>query len=142
MADLVDIRLDVDELVARLNRMEAASMNLPMDAFATITLGYVEEMFQTQGAVGTQGEWDPLLLSTLQRHPRRVGGMILQDTGAMANVQVMDVQEQSFVVKSPKDYARWHIRGTRHMARRDFFALNFTDLLNEMSDFVFEEIRK
>jgi hypothetical protein len=138
----VDIRLDVDELKARLNRMSANAATLPMDAFAAMVVADVDDMFQTQGASGSDGEWAPFQRATLIRHPRRIGGMLLQDTGATANIQVAEVTEQSFRVRSPTAYAGFHVRGTRFMEKRNFFALNFPDLLERMSELALEELKR
>lgn len=137
----VDIQLNIDELIARLRRMEANSMTLPMESFAALVLGEVDDMFKTQGASGADGTWAPFSPETLKRHPRRVGGMLLQDTGATANIQVGSFDEQSFVVRSPTAYARFHITGTRHMPKRNFFALNFPELLDQMSELVMQELK-
>lgn len=139
---LVSVRFDVEPLVQQLERMGANAYTLPMDAFAQLVLNDIEEMFETQGAAGTDGEWDPLTAATLKRHPRRIGGMLLQDTGATANMQIRDVHEMGFTYFSPTSYSKFHITGTEHMVKRDFFALNFSDLFDRMGELALEEIRK
>jgi len=138
----VDIRINVDELVAKLTRMSANAATLPMDAFAAMMVADVDDLFQSQGKTGTDGEWAPFRPATLLRHPRRIGGMLLQDTGATANIQVTEVTQQSVTIRSPTSYAGFHVTGTRSMAKRNFFAINYPDLVERMSELAIEELKR
>jgi phage gpG-like protein len=140
--DLVEVRLDPDDLVMRIERMGGNSKMLPMDAFAALVVAEIDDVFQSEGVEGTEGKWDPLSLETLRRHPRRRGGKILQDTGAMANVQVKEAGDMRVVIASPTGYAQHHITGTRNMPKRDFFALNFEELLEELGILALQEMEK
>ena len=140
--DLVSVRIDTDELVAKLDRMGANSKNLPLDAFAALAIAEVDDVIQSEGVKGTDGQWDPLSSETLRRWPRRRGGKLLQDTGALANIQVAKVEEQSFTLASPKDYAKFHVTGTRNMPKRDFFALDFASLMEQFGELALEEIKR
>jgi len=140
--DSFEVRLDVDELILHLQRFDANSRTLPMDAFAALVIGEVDLVIESEGAEGTDGRWEPFSEETLRRHPRRVGGMLLQDTGATAVIQVKEVSEQTVVIASPTEYAEHHLQGTRNMPKRDFFALNFPRVLEELGEIALEEILK
>jgi len=140
--DDVFVRVDADSLIARINSLDQNVSSLPMDLFGQLIVNEVDEAFQSQGASTERGRWEPFNPRTLKRHPRRIGGMLLQDTGATANVQVMEVTADSVTVRSVTKQSRWHIEGTEHMPRRDFFALRFDRLLEELGEMVLEEIMK
>ncbi len=138
----IDVEFDVSELQRALRRYQTRNRNLPMDAFANLLINEVEDVFETKGGSGTAGSWEPFRPSTLERHPRRVGGMILQDTGATANIQVMRVEPQAVEIGSPTVQAPFFLSGTRNMVKRDFFALNFPKVLAELGDLVLQEFQR
>ncbi len=115
--------------------------NLPWQQFGTFMLGAVDEMFETSGAAGTDGEWTPLAASTIERRPDRAGGQILEDTGAMAAIQIFDIGEDSVTIGSNPRYAKYHLDGTSNMDKRDFFALNFAVVLDDLADLAMQEMR-
>lgn len=135
----IEVKFDVTDLGRQIRRFEDKTRNLPMDLVGTMLLGAVEEMFETEGAAGTQGAWRPFETTTLQRHPRRIGGMLLQDTGATANVQIKEVAGHSVSLESPPDYAGWHLIGTGNMVQRDFFAIKFGKLFEAVGDELMQE---
>lgn len=134
------VEVDVRDLLRSLDDYEARVKNLPMDVYAMLLVSKVDEMFQTEGASGTDGPWQPLSASTLRRHPRRRGGQLLQDSGATA--ASVGAEEQGHVISLYAGTAqtRFHIQGTEFMPRRDFFALNFPLVLEELASLVAQEL--
>lgn len=138
----IDIKVDSGDLGRAIHAMSNRVKNIPMDLLGQMLVNAVDEMFETEGAAGTAGQWKPLRESTIARNPRRAGGQILQATGAMANIQVKEVSEYSVTVESPTAYAAWHLSGTKDMVARDFFALQFDKVLGEMGDLVLQEFAR
>lgn len=134
----VDVRVDTSQLESRIRRFQARTKNLPMDLIGQLFVNESEEMFETEGASGEDGPWAPLAESTIARQPRRAGGLILQDTGVTANVQVMEVGEFSVTIGSPSEWSGFHIDGTADMPQRDFFAFRFSKVLDEAGDLVLQ----
>lgn len=137
--DEVNVQVDVSDLNRAIHRYEDRTKNLPMDLVGQMLVNAADEMFDTEGAAGTDGPWTPLAESTLKRYPRRVGGQILQDTGATAAVQVDEIQEFSVTITSPTGWSGFHIDGTRYMPKRDFFAFDFGKVLDDVGDEVLQE---
>lgn len=135
-----EFEFDVSDLSREVQKATRRLKNLPMDYLGQILIGHVDDMFQSEGAAGTAGAWEPLKQSTIERHPRRAGGMILQDTGATANIQVTESSNFSVTVASPTVQAQHHLDGTDSMVARDFFALRFNDVLDDMGRAVLEEL--
>lgn len=138
----IEIKVDTSSLGKALRRYEDRTKQPPMPALANLLINEVDEVFQTQGAAGTDGEWDSLKDSTLKRNPRRVGGQILQATGATAAIQVQELTAFSVVVESPTSYAGYHVTGTKFMKKRDFFAIKFSHVLDEMADMALQEYQR
>lgn len=138
----ISVRVDHAALIARLQRFDQNLEILPMDVLGTLLLGEIDEVIVSQGAKGTDGRWEPFSPRTLKRHPRRIGGTLLQDTGALAAVQVVETGPTKIVIASAPAYSRWHLEGTRKMPKRDFFALNFPRVLEEMGEIVLESLQR
>lgn len=138
----VIVDFNMEQLTRTLRRFQTKTTNQPMDLLGQLVVNAVDEMFETEGEAGTDGGWDPLKDSTIMRSPRRSGGSILQDTGAMAAVQVTEVSGFSVTVGSAAAYSRFHLEGTKTMVKRDFFALNFPKLLDAMADLALQEYQR
>ncbi len=136
------VEVDVSDLVRALRRYENKIQNLPMDVLGQILVNEADEIFQTEGASGSDGKWEALMDSTIARSPRRDGGQILQDTGATATVQVTEVSGFSVSIGSTTAYGGFHITGTQHMPKRDFFAFNFADVLDQIGDATLQEFQR
>ncbi len=134
------IEFDMTDLVRKLKGKAKRIENYPMQSVGALLMEETDSMFDTEGAAGVDGPWRPLAESTLEAHPRRRGGMILQDTGAMANVQITKVGDFSVTIASPTGYAGFHITGTSIMPKRDFFALNFAKVLDRVGDDILQEM--
>ena len=139
MEDEVQVGVDTSDLKRAIHRYEDRTRNLPMDLVGQMLVNASDEMFETEGGAGTDGPWTPLAESTLQRHPRRRGGQILQDTGATANVQIDEISEFSVTITSPTGWSGFHTDGTRYMPKRDFFAFDFGKVLDAVGDEVLQE---
>lgn len=113
--------------------------NVDMEVFATLAMSYVDDVFQSEGATSLSGAWEPLSETTLILHPRRIGGLILQDTGATANIQL--TYGPDFVdLVAPTDYAQYHLTGTKHMPKRDFFDVDTAKMLEEAGAIALAEL--
>lgn len=135
------IELDVSDLIEDLQGYEDRLKNLPLDLYGMMMISKVDEMFQSEGASGTDGPWEPLSPSTIKRHPRRAGGMLLQDTGAMAASNFTSERGFDLTLYNTSGQSRWHLGGTEHMPKRDFFAINFAELLDEMGENAIQELQ-
>lgn len=135
-----DVEFDTSDLRTKIRSYENRLKNLPMEVYSALLLGYVDEMFETQGASGVDGPWEPLKESTLKRHPRRRGGQILQDTGATAGEQDQRIVGQQITMRPTTAYGGWHIEGTTKMVRRDYYAINFPKFLSELDELVLVDL--
>lgn len=142
MADEVKVEFDTRELNQAIRRYENKSKNLPMDVVGQLMVNEAEGMFQTQGAAGSEGPWQSFNPNTILRDPKRAGGMLLQKTGATANIQVESVSEFSVSVISPTGYSGFHIEGNADLPERDFFAYKFSSFLDSMGDLVLQEYQR
>lgn len=134
------VTFDMGGMYDALGRMEKRERSIPMDHFATYLMSAVDDVIQSEGKAGSDGAWAPFSPRTFKIHPRRIGGKLLQDTGALANVQVIDVQAQSVTVASIPFYAKFHQTGTKWMPKRDPFAVNFPKLLEEIAEDLLQQV--
>ena len=141
MAD-VEVRFDMTGMRQAIRRYETKTQNIPMDLMGQLMVSEADNMFETEGAAGSEGAWAPLMPSTIARSPRRAGGKILQDTGATANIQVGEISGFSVTVLSPTGYSGFLAGGTENMVRRDFFAFTFSNVLDAMGDLVLQEFQR
>lgn len=137
----VDVTFEMGDIRRVLRGFGTRAAGVPLRPLADVLLEAVDDVIQTEGAAGTQGRWEPFSPRTLQRHPRRRGGMLLQATGELANFQPR-FSPGTVVVASPANYSGYHVDGTDNMPRRDPTAINFVPVLDIMGDGVLEEIRK
>ncbi len=142
MAGDVEVIFDMSGMNRALRRYERKIQNLPMDLLGQLIVNATDEMFQTEGAAGTEGKWTPLQASTIKRHPRRAGGQILQATGATANIQIDEASNFTLKFSSPTGYSGYLTGGTEHMVARDFFALNFASVLDAAGDLALQEFQR
>ena len=136
------VEFKVEKLQARIKAMGARSKNLPMDLLGQIMADAIDDVIDSEGKAGTQGKWDPFVWEreTGRRpDPRRVGGKLLQDIGLLANIQV-DAGQNEVLVGSPAPYAHFHLVEGPNRPVRDFLAIDFDAVLEEISDVVTREI--
>ena len=140
MADVV--HFDMSGLHRAIRRYETKTKNIPMDLLGTLMVNAADEMFETEGASGSDGVWEPMSPATVVRNPRRAGGQLLQAIGATANIQVDEVSGFSVTIASEADYSGFHISGTDAMPKRDFFAFQFAKVLDDMGDLALQEYQR
>jgi phage gpG-like protein len=134
-------RVDFDTVEVRreLATLSVKASNVSMWRVGVVLSTAIDDLIQNQGEGGEQGKWPDFSPETLRRNPKRRGGMLLQDTGLLAQMQV-DAKGHSVVVSSPAPYAHWHADGTRRMPRRDFLAIDLNESLKEIVDLITEQI--
>lgn len=137
-----EVEFDVSALLRVERKFITRNKNLPMDLLGQLLVSEVDDVFQTEGAAGADGAWQPMSPATVERNPRRSGGQLLQATGATANIQVGNTSENSVTIFSPTSQAKFHLSGTEFMPKRDFFALRFDDVLEAMGDLVLQEFQR
>ena len=136
------VQVDVSQVQRVLRQFESRMKNIPMGAVAEALVTEIDDVIQSDGLKSASGQrWDPLTDETVARHPNRAGGMLLQATGLLANVQPQ-VRGNMAIAKSPAPYAGWFVTGTSRMVRRDFTDLDIPRLLAEISEDVLTEIVK
>lgn len=134
-----DITIDTSEIERVFRSMGSRAARPPMNLVAEELKVAVDDVLQAQGAIGGGKQWDGFRPSTLRRNPRRQGGMLLQRTGLLANFQTR--HGTNFAeIRSPASYAGFHITGTRNMAQRDFFAIDWDKTLELMGNVVLDDI--
>lgn len=136
---MAEVFVDASQLTRFIRSLELRAKNLKLAPIGEIARTAVDDVFQAEGAVGRNPKWDPLTQATIDRNPRRAGGMILQATGLMANIQT-NVQPQRVTIASPAKYARHHVNGTRWMPKRDFFAVDERKMFREIETNVLEQL--
>lgn len=135
----VDVRVDITQIDAVLRGFVSRSKNIDESFIAQVLSTAVDDVIQSQGRDGTDGPWDEMKRATWSWNPRRKGGALLQATGLLANMQ--DVSGDGFAkIKSPAPYAHWHVTGTKHMAQRNFLAIDLAKASNEIGDYLTAEI--
>ena len=112
----------MSEVAHQLERIGRRAKNFDNTLLTTLLLEHVEEVFETEGRAGTDGPWKPLAASTIKRHPNRGSGAILFNTGLLSNWQSATQQDTS-IVWSPAPYAKFPAAGTKHMPKRNPFAV-------------------
>lgn len=129
MPPLAIIDFDVQELEMRLGEIGARADAFPLSVLSEMLSNAVNDEIETEG----RARWVPFAESTLVRHPRRVGGSLLQDTGLLANIQP-DEGDDWVEASSPARYAIFHVVGTRNMPKRDFLDIDIDGFLREAAE--------
>lgn len=139
----VKVEFDVRDLTAKIGRYQKRLKNISMAVVAEILQTAVDNLIQSEGVEGTQGRWKGFSPVTFKIHPEREGGSLLQATGQLANMQPSEGDWYAMVTSSAP-YAGYHITGTRKpdMPSRDFFALKFDEVLDEIGDMILEEVER
>lgn len=138
MALTVDMHVDMGEVVKIIRGFESRARGLDLSVYAEDVRTAVDDLIQAEGATAGHEKWTALSSETLRRHPRRIGGQILQATGLLANLQTIYGTDW-FGCRSPAAYAGYHITGTKTqggtpmMPKRDFLAIDFTSLLEQLA---------
>ncbi len=135
----VDVTLDVVDLERVVDSVGWRVKDIPMSLLGEGMITAIDELIQSEG----DGKWTPFAASTLLRHPRRAGGLLLQNTGLLANLQ-METGPDWVEVESPAPYSYWHTVGTKRtkMPARDFLAVDMGAVLEELADLVADEVSR
>lgn len=142
----VDISVDMSELQGELSKIgDRVDLALPIIGEVLVTA--IDELIQSEGAAGTEGEWEPFSPVTFKIHPRREGGKLLQDTGELANMQT-EIGPDFVEVFSPAPYAGYQMDGVDPnpipefgpIPARDPFAIDLDDVLGEACQLIEEVI--
>lgn len=140
MSGDVDITVDTREVVQAIRGFGRRARSIDMGPVAEILKARVDDVYEAEGAVGGRPKWDPLAEETLRRHPRRIGGMILQATGAMANTQT-STSADTATAFSPAHYAIFHT-AARRIPKRNPFEVDERATLEEIELYVLEELAR
>lgn len=141
----MEIYVDASNLSKALDHIERDVERIDLDHLGEIVVTAIDDLIQSQGA----GKWKAFSPATLQLHPERRGGKLLQDTGLLANIQTS--RGPGFVkLTSPAPYAGFHITGTTQkniyrayaphtMPERDFMDIDYDKAFDELADMVLRE---
>lgn len=127
----VKVKFETKRLQAMIRAYGERAQNPPMRLVGEIIAAEVDDVIQSEGEAGTKGKWEGFSQKTLELHPRRVGGMLLQDTGLLANLQTRSNAVEAEVA-SPAPYATFHVTGTKNMPARNFLAIDFDRVMEQI----------
>lgn len=130
---MVRVDVDMSDVKAILGDLERRVCAFPMHLIAEGLSGAIEDEIYSEA----DGTWEPLSPATLKRRPRRIGGMLLQDRGLLANIQVAEGPDWAEAA-SPAPYAGFHITGTENMPARDWTDINMESVLEQFAEDVLE----
>jgi hypothetical protein len=129
----VNVTVDVDELEAIIKIIDSRSNTVPVSTIAEQMLADIDDLIQSEGG----GSWEDFAPATLLRHPRRIGGKLLQDTLELGTIQYeagLGTFGDYIEVFSPAPYAKYHRTGTKYMPKRDFLDIDMDKSLEEAAD--------
>lgn len=137
MANYVDVQFDMRDLAEKLDYYGVKAESFPMSLLSEGLVEAIDDEIQSEG----QGTWDGFSPETLRRHPRRQGGLLLQDTGQLASIQAEEGADYA-EAWSPAPYAKWHVGGTSRMEARNFLDINLDDVLEQLAEVFVDEVVK
>ena len=135
------VEFDMSELEARCAELGQRARAFPLAILGELLKTHVDNVLQSEG----RGMWPGFEDSTLERHPIRIGGKLLQWKGELAALQSSHAYDWAEVV-SPAPYAKYHITGTHNrdgtwrMSPRDFMDIDQEAYLHEAIEAVLAEI--
>lgn len=141
MGSGVTIKFDATKVEAKFKRFGQRARDLDNSLITALLLEFVEDVFDSQGVAGADGKWDAFQPSTLKRHPNRAGEQLLFNTGVLANFQSATKGDTS-IVSSPPRYAKYFATGTKHMAKRNPFAVKKKKFMQEAETIIVLEIAR
>jgi phage gpG-like protein len=146
MPEYIDIKVDTTGVEKQLKRMSLRSRNIDMNSVAEALSTAIDDVITSEGKKGRQRGWKPFSKTTLEWHPNRIGGKLLQgQTGILAAMETK-IDGYTVVASSPAPYAKYHqtgtTRGKRPMPRRDPFAIVWGRLLEDIADMLLVEVTK
>lgn len=137
MPGVVDVDFEVKELEAGLEVIVRRKQNVSSDTLAQGMISAIDDLIQSEG----DGKWEEMSDVTVEIHPHREGGSLLDDTGLLAQIQ--DESGPDWVeVYSPAPYAKFHVskKPRKLIPLRDFLAIDLGAVLEETGDDVMQEI--
>jgi len=140
MADLVRVEVTTEKFEEVLRAYSERLNGVPFDFIVEGLVTAIDDLIQNEG----NGEWPPLLPSTLKRHPRRRGGQLLQDTGLLAQIQESPGgRGKDWVeVQSPAPYSIFHVSEAprKIIPLRDFLAIDIDAVLENLGEELLAEV--
>ena len=129
------VSVSVEEVVREIEAIDRQVRNAApaMSTMANMLVAAVDDEIQTKG----RGRWPAFAESTLKRG--RAGGMLLQNTGLLANIQP-DSGPDFAEAWSPAPYTKRHVTGTKHMPKRNPFDIELDKVLEEMAAVYLERV--
>lgn len=136
MSTEVSVNFDMSELTVKLGKFKDRAYNMSdVNAqIAQIILLKVDDKFQDQGP-----GWPQLADSTIRRRRASSSPKMLQDTGDLINSLMPESGVDFAGVFTNKAYAKYHLEGDG-VPKRDFFDIDFEDVLFQASAIVTEAI--
>lgn len=142
MSRFVDVEVDVKEVEKILKRYTIRTSNLDMSIAALALETAISDVIDSEGRLSNRGrKWNKLKQSTLERRPRRIGGMLLQDTGLLKAIESR-VEDWAAFAFSPAPYAKFHVTGAKRtkMVKRDYTDVRWGPLLEDVADSLLMEV--
>lgn len=137
----VKVRVNVKELQGAVLTIGKRAKNFDHSLITMLLLEHVEDNFDSEGAKGDGGKWQPLSASTIKRHPRRSSGQLLFDTSLLSKWQSRTMKRGgTSIVWSPASYATFHTTGTKFMPKRNPFEINLKSFMAEAERLISLEI--
>lgn len=99
--------------INRLDRLSLLQLSELADELADASNEWLDDHFQ--GGYGPFGAWPGLSPATLSINPRRAGGQVLQDTGALKNSSRYDATGYVVTGTTGVFYGRYHQNGPRQL---------------------------
>mgnify|MGYP001617393062 FL=1 len=137
------VLVDMTEPLRVLDGIRMRAENLDRDVVGQILLTAVDDVIQSEGALGNQGPWAPFSPNTRRRRGSMATAKLLQDTGHLAAMSVRHGVDYTDIV-SPADYTIFHVLGSRDgkLPRRDPFDFKQGPVLDEIADTALEDIER
>ena len=129
------VKVDTSDLANAIKSYETKARSIPLSLLAIPVLTRVDDLIQSEG----EGRWPGFRPSTLRRHPNRVGGKLLQSSGALAAMQT-EFSSDEAVIFSPAAYGPFHADGTRKMQKRDYTDIDMDSTLVEIAVAIAQEL--
>lgn len=136
----VKVEFITDQFQGVLLAYNARKRAIPLNIIAQGLITAIDDRLQSEG----NGQWLPLKSSTLERHPNRQGGSLLQDDGILAQIQQSPGSPNPnwVEVMSPATYAVYHTsdKPRKVIPLRDFLAIDMPRVLDQIGTMLLAEI--
>lgn len=136
---MADIDIDTVELEEALTGIRIRAQNVDKAVLGVLLLTAIDDVIQSEGAAGAAGAWEPFAPSTRRRRGSMGEAKLLQDTGLLANMQLIEGLDY-ITAYSPADYAIHHVEGHGDLPVRDPFDINQDQLLADVEEIILDDI--